>query len=145
MKKLDQLKYLTFILFILFLCCEVYLRMFKAENMVLHDYPKIYRFDPDPDVGYRGVPNIDGYIRRPSMNKHFKLNNFGFYGEELFYLSNDKVIFYDLYSEKNREVKIENGKFVIVTDERIFLVKGNNRVVVYEFLADNSEENPKEK
>ncbi|TBO44284.1 SGNH/GDSL hydrolase family protein [Pedobacter kyonggii] len=80
MKKLDYLKYLTFILFVLFLCCEAYLRMFKAENMVLHDYPKIYRFDRD--VGYKGIPNIDGYIRRPSIDKHFKLNNFGFYGPD---------------------------------------------------------------
>lgn len=71
--------------------------------------------------------------------------NFGFYGEELFYLVDDRVIFFDLYSEKTREVKIEPGKFVIVTDERIFLVKNNDRVVIYEFIADVSDGSPREK
>lgn len=82
MKTLDQLKYLTFVFLIVLLGCEIYLRIFKAENMVLHQYPKIYRFDPDPNIGYRGVPNIEGYIRRPSIDKHFRLNNFGFYGPD---------------------------------------------------------------
>jgi hypothetical protein len=71
--------------------------------------------------------------------------NFGFYGEELFYLVDDRVIFYDLYSERTREVKIEPGKFVIATDERIFLIKNNDRVVIYEFLAEVSDEKPREK
>ena len=71
--------------------------------------------------------------------------NFGFYGEELFYLVDDRVIFFDLYSEKTREVKIEPGKFVIVTDERIFLIKNNGRVVIYEFIADVSDGKPREK
>jgi hypothetical protein len=71
--------------------------------------------------------------------------NFGFYGEELFYLADDRLIFFDLYSEKTREVKIELGKFVIVTDERIFLVKNNDRVVVYEFMAQVSDEKAREK
>lgn len=92
MKKLDQLKYLTFAVFVLFLCCEAYLRIFKGENMVLHQYPKIYRFDPDLSIGYRGVPNIKGYIRRPSINKHFTLNNFGFYGPD-FSLTHPDSIF----------------------------------------------------
>lgn len=71
------------------------------------------------------------------------IQNFGFYGEELFYLVGDHVVFYDLYSEKTREVKIEPGKFVIVTDERIFLVKNNDRIIIYEFIADVSEEKPR--
>lgn len=72
-----------------------------------------------------------------------KVQNFGFYGEELFYLSGDKVIFYDLYSENTREVKVEPGKFVIVTDERIFLVKENSSVVIYEFRERPEDEAPK--
>ncbi len=73
-----------------------------------------------------------------------KIQNFGFYGEELFYLSGDKIVFFDLYTEAMREVKVEQGKFAIVTDERIFLIKGNNRISLYEFLADISEEKPKD-
>jgi hypothetical protein len=74
-----------------------------------------------------------------------KIKNFGFYGEELFYLIDDKVIFFDLYSEKTREVKVDPGKFVIVTDERIFLVKEAGRVIIFEFLADVSNDKVKEK
>lgn len=72
-----------------------------------------------------------------------KVQNFGFYGEELFYLSGDKVIFYDLYSENTREVKVEPGKFVIVTDERIFLIKENSSVAIYEFRERPEDEEPK--
>ncbi|MBI1769857.1 MAG: hypothetical protein HY015_07755 [Bacteroidetes bacterium] len=74
-----------------------------------------------------------------------KIQNFGFYGEELFYLSEDRIIFYDLYSESTREVKVETGKFVIVTDERIFVVRENDRVIIYDFLVEESEGKPKEK
>jgi len=73
------------------------------------------------------------------------IQNFGFYGEELFYLVDDRVIFFDLYSEKTREVKVEPGKFVVVTDERIFVVKSNDRVAIYEFIAESSDEKPREK
>jgi hypothetical protein len=74
-----------------------------------------------------------------------KIENFGFYGEELFYLADDNVRFFDLYSEKTRDVKAEPGKFVIVTDERIFLVKGDGHVVIFEFIAEVSDEKPKDK
>ena len=36
-------------------------------------------------------------------------------------------------------------KFVIVTDERIFLVKSNDQVVIYYFIADNSDQKSREK
>jgi hypothetical protein len=72
-----------------------------------------------------------------------KVRNFGFYGEELFYLLGDKVILFDLYTEAIREAKVEQGKFVIITDERIFLIKENNRISFYEFLAEITEEKPK--
>ena len=74
-----------------------------------------------------------------------KIQNFGFYGEELFYLLNDTITLYDLYSEKTREVRVESGKFAIVTDERIFLVRENDRVVIFEFLTGEAEQKSKEK
>jgi hypothetical protein len=86
---MDKIKYLTFLLFALFCCSEIYLRIFKAENMVLHQYPKVYRFDPD--VGYTGIPNMHGYIRRPSISKHFVLNNFGYYGPDFSLTPSDSI------------------------------------------------------
>ncbi|GHN01390.1 hypothetical protein WSM22_28790 [Cytophagales bacterium WSM2-2] len=67
------------------------------------------------------------------------VHNFGFFGEELFYLTDDKVIFYDLYSEKSREIKLQPGRFMIVTDERIILVNEKNRVLIFEFISGESE------
>jgi|GEM_PF-306403 len=75
-----------------------------------------------------------------------KVKNFGFFGEELFYLSDNKVKLFDLFTEKTREVKIQPCKFVIVTDERIFLVKENNKLVVYEFISEKMDDDkPQEK
>ncbi len=74
-----------------------------------------------------------------------KIQNFGFYGEELFYLNDDRIIFYDLYSENKREVKVESGKLAVVTDERIFLIKENDQVVIFEFLAGEAEQKSREK
>lgn len=64
-----------------------------------------------------------------------KTNNFGFFGEELFYLLDDKIIFFDLYTEKSREQAIGRGKFAIVTDERIFLVDEKNHLIIFEYIT----------
>ena len=62
-----------------------------------------------------------------------KANNFGFYGEELYFLQQSKVVFFDLYTEKTREIEIGEGKFVLVTDERILEVTEKDRVIIFEF------------
>lgn len=77
---LKKTRYLTFAALVIFLICELILRLFFSENLVLHDYPKVYSFDPV--LGHRGIPHSDGHIRRPSIDKHFTLNNFGFYGSD---------------------------------------------------------------
>jgi|SRR6478609_9707588 len=65
-------------------------------------------------------------------------NNFGFFGEELYFLQDDKVVFFDLYTEKTRLVEVGKGKFVLVSDERILLVKENGRVALFEFNGKDS-------
>jgi len=65
-------------------------------------------------------------------------NNFGFFGEELYFLQEGKVVFFDLYTEKIRLVDVGEGKFVLVTDERILLVKENGRVALFEFNGKDS-------
>lgn len=65
-------------------------------------------------------------------------NNFGFFGEELYFLQDDKVVFFDLYTEKIRLVEVGKGKFVLVSDERILLVKENGRVTLFEFNEKDS-------
>ena len=69
-------------------------------------------------------------------------NNFGFFGEELYFLQDDKVVFFDLYTEKIRLVNVGKGKFVLVSDERILLVKENGRVTLFEFNRKDSPDWP---
>ncbi len=69
-----------------------------------------------------------------------RANNFGFFGEELYFLQPGKIFFFDLYTEKTRELKIADAKFVLVSDERILLVMENNSVSIFEFSADNLKE-----
>ncbi len=62
--------------------------------------------------------------------------NFGFFGEELYFLEPSKIVFFDLYTEKTRELKIADSKFVLVSDERILLVNSDNKVSIFDFSAD---------
>ncbi len=77
---LRKARYVTFALLIIFTGTETYLRWKISEHVVVMHYPQVY--SPDTGLGYRGIPNIEGYIRYPSMEKHFRLNNFGFYGHD---------------------------------------------------------------
>ncbi len=77
-------------------------------------------------VIYNNVGKIVNQIK-------IKANNFGFYGEELYFLQRSKVVFFDLYTEKTREIEIGEGKFVLVTDERILEVTEKDRVIIFEF------------
>jgi len=65
-------------------------------------------------------------------------NNFGFFGEELYFLQDRKIVFFDLYTEKTRLVEVGAGRFVLVSDERILVVKENGRVVLFEFNGKDS-------
>jgi hypothetical protein len=48
--------------------------------MLIKQYPLIYA--PDTALGFRGIPNKAGHIRLPSIDKRFRLNRFGFYGQD---------------------------------------------------------------
>ena len=79
-KILRAARFVTFALLLIFIGCEVYFRWMFSEHVVLMKYPLVYA--PDTAQGYRGIPHIEGYIRFPSISKHFRLNNFGFYGHD---------------------------------------------------------------
>jgi len=77
---LHKTRFVTFALLLIFLGAEIFLRCTIREHVLIMHYPRIYT--PDTALGYRGIPNIEGYIKYPSMEKHFRLNNFGFYGHD---------------------------------------------------------------
>lgn len=60
--------------------------------------------------------------------------NFGFFGQELYYLENNTLRFIDLLTEELHQFEIEGDvKFVIVTDERVLTVSSKNRVTLYNY------------
>lgn len=55
------------------------------------------------------------------------LSYFNFLGEELYYLQNNKIHFFDLFTASTRETDFPSPcDFVLLTDERIFMVRGNS-------------------
>ncbi len=62
-----------------------------------------------------------------------RISNFGFVGEELYYLYSGKVCFYDLYTNNTHEIPLHTDvNFVLTTDDRIIVVK-SKKVIVYIF------------
>lgn len=66
-----------------------------------------------------------------SMGKQIKtienkeISAFNFIGEELYYVHHDTLIFFDLFSTEVREMKMPAvADFAILTDERLYLLKG---------------------
>lgn len=57
----------------------------------------------------------------------------GFLGEEIYYLDNGRLKFYDLYSEEQREVAVNpQATYALVTDERMIVVM-KDKVEVWEY------------
>jgi hypothetical protein len=82
-------KYLTFSLLLGFIGGEVFLHIVRGESFTRTQYPLVYT--PDTTVGYRGIPNKKGYIRKPSIDKRFALNNHGFFGPDFYPARPDSI------------------------------------------------------
>jgi len=73
-----------------------------------------------------GVVIFNGLGKQIKTIENKNITSFNFLGEELYYLQGDKLIFFDLFSTDTREVVLpETGDFAILTDERLFVLKGN--------------------
>jgi hypothetical protein len=61
--------------------------------------------------------------------------NFSFFGQELYYLENNTIRFFDLLTEARHELALEGDlKFAIVTDERILTVSTKNKVSLFNYI-----------
>jgi hypothetical protein len=74
------------------------------------------------------------------MGKHIKtievsgVESFNFLGEELYYLKNNKIIFFDLFSAETREVPLAGkARQVLMSDQRLFLI-GFRSVEIFEAI-----------
>jgi hypothetical protein len=64
-----------------------------------------------------------------------ELGNFGFFGQELYYLENNTVYFINLLTEERYELQLEgNLRFALVTDERILTISSDNKVFLYNYV-----------
>jgi hypothetical protein len=64
-----------------------------------------------------------------------QLGNFGFFGQELYYLESNTVRFINLLTEESYELKLDGDlKFALVTDERILTITKNNKVTLYNYI-----------
>jgi hypothetical protein len=62
---------------------------------------------------------------------------FNFLGEELYYASNKKIEFLDLYSLEKRNILLSDDlKFVLFTDERMLRVSEKNQVEILEYKPE---------
>lgn len=79
------------------------------------------------------IVNTLGKVINKIESNH--LGNFGFFGQELYYLENNTLHFFDLLTETRYEIKLEgNLKFALVTDERILTVSSNNKVSLFNYV-----------
>lgn len=61
--------------------------------------------------------------------------NFSFFGQELYYLENNSIRFFDLLTEARQELALDGDlKFAIVTDERVLTVSTKNRITLYNYI-----------
>ena len=61
------------------------------------------------------------------------INNFNFFGEELYYLDGTKMKFFDLGTGTTREIEVGvEYKYVLASDESIILISQKNRILLFE-------------
>jgi hypothetical protein len=65
------------------------------------------------------------------------LKSFYFFGEDLYYLHNDKFIFINLLTEKQREVQLPlSTQQAILTDERIIALNAKGKLTLYSYSQE---------
>jgi hypothetical protein len=63
-----------------------------------------------------------------------RINNFSFMGEELYYLEENKLKFYNLYTKQQHSIEIGNDiAFALATDEKVVLIGNAGKVSIWEF------------
>lgn len=113
---------------------EFYLDTAQFKTPPLFTYLREYQnmvFLLDRNSGIIILNNIGKQINKIEKAG---IENFNFFGEELYYLNDSSIIFYDLYSEETHELKVSGeNKFALVTDERVILVDKKNKVSLFDF------------
>jgi hypothetical protein len=81
------------------------------------------------DNGIHVLNNLGKEIRKLDAD----VRDFGFLGEELYYVLNSSIQLVDLYTTERREIPLpHNSRFAFLTDDRMILVDGK-KVEFFEF------------
>lgn len=100
-----------------------------ASFISLRDYQG-FVFALDPARGIFVFNSIGNHIRTIEAKG---IRYFNFLGGELYFLKGGKVIFFDLFTARTRELPLEKaGQTVLLTDERMMVVNGRT-VDFFEF------------
>jgi hypothetical protein len=80
----------------------------------------------------KGVMIFSGLGRLLKVVGENNLSHFNFLGEELYYQTGNTIHFFNLFTADTRDMPLKHsGSFVLLTDERLFVV-GNNSIDFFE-------------
>ncbi len=101
------------------------------EFTYLREYQNLI-FLQEKNSGIWIINTLGKIINKIEINKSA---NFGFFGQELYYLENNIIQFVDLLTEVRHELPLNGDlKFAIVTDERILTVSAKNKITIYNYI-----------
>ena len=101
----------------------------QPEFVYLREYQNLI-FLLDRKSGIWILNNIGKLVNRIEATG---LNNFNFFGEEVYYLKGNQLQFFDLYTEETRSINLSNNyRFALTTDERIITIDQKNLISIFE-------------
>ena len=100
-----------------------------ADYTSLREYQN-YVFLLDQTAGVHVFNSLGKYVRTLG-EKHMAY--FNFFGEELYYISGQELVFIDLYTSERRIIPLTEGvRFALLNDDRMFAV-GTRSVTITSF------------
>ncbi len=101
----------------------------KGKFIHMREYQS-FLFLLDVNSGIFVINKLGKLITKIDVNN---IQHFSFAGEDLYYLKENRLHFYDIFSKDTYSIEIPSGnKFVLATDERLILIK-ENVVEIFEF------------
>jgi hypothetical protein len=96
------------------------LKSVKGNFIYMREYQNML-FLLEPNTGIHVLNKLGQPLSKIEATN---INYFNFAGEDLYYLKDNQVYFYDIFSKDTYSIQVTPGyKFVVATDERLILIK----------------------
>jgi hypothetical protein len=96
------------------------LKSVKGNFVYMREYQNML-FLLEPSTGIHVLNKLGQPLSKIDATN---INYFNFAGEDLYYLKDNQVYFYDIFSKDTYSISVTPGyKFVVATDERLILIK----------------------